>query len=243
MVPPPDLSNPDIDHQLIEIMFSFDTTGSMSSCLTSVRTNLKNILNLLFRDIPKIRISILAHGDYCDANVYYVMRWVDFTTDKDKLVKFVDETKGSGGGDAPECYELVLHNASRQMSWSPECANRSLVIIGDANPHELGRNNPYKLDWREKAKDCKSAGIKVYGIHCLGSIGSKNFYQTISEMTNGVYITLDKIQTFAGMMVALCHREQDLIAYDESKEDERFKKRRKSMMKCRVHWRNFLFCD
>lgn len=80
--------------------------------------------------------------------------------------------------------------------------NRSLVVIGDANPHELnGGNNPYKLDWREKAKDCKIGGIKVYGIHCLGSIGSKNFYQTISDLTGGLYITLDKIQSFA---VCLC---------------------------------------
>ena len=50
-----------------------------------------------------MRIGILAHGDYCDANVYYVMRWVDLCSDKDKLVNFVDDTTGSGGGDAPDC--------------------------------------------------------------------------------------------------------------------------------------------
>ena len=54
--------------------------------------------SLCFRDIPKIRIGILAHGDYCDENVYYVMRWVDLTKDKEKLIKFVDETTGTGGG-------------------------------------------------------------------------------------------------------------------------------------------------
>eukprot|EP01083_Nonionella_stella_P073985 200412_1 len=227
LVPPADLSSDTIDHELIEILFSFDTTGSMSTCLDSVRSHLKKILNLLFRDIPKIRIGILAHGDYCDENVYYVMRWVDLTTDKDQLIRFVDQTKGSGGGDAPECYELVMHNASRHMAWSPDCANRSLVLIGDANPHELSGNNPYKLDWREKAKDCKSCGIKIYGIHCLGNFASKNFYETISDMTNGLYITLDKIQSFAGMMVALCHREKDLIAYDEGKESETCQKEKK----------------
>merc|ERR1712130_781928 len=41
-------------------------------------------------------------------------------------------------------------------------------------------------------------------------------------MGGGLYLSLDKIQSFAGMMVALCHREKDLIAYDESKESEHY---------------------
>jgi len=220
LVAPPDPTSSDVDQDLIEIVFSFDTTGSMSACLETVRIYLKKILNLLFADVPKLRIAVLAHGDYCDERIFYVMRWVDLTNDKEKLMKFVDEVHGTGGGDAPECYELVLHNVARQISWSANCANRVLVLIGDANPHELSGYNPYKLDWREKIKDCKSCGIKIYGIHCLNNYVSQHFYRTISEDTNGVYITLDKIQSFAGMMVALCHREKDLISYDENKESE-----------------------
>ena len=107
LVAKPDLSNPEIDHQLIEIMFSFDTTGSMSSCLATVKTNLKKILDLLFRDIPKIRISILAHGDYGDERSSYVMRWVDLTDDKDKLVKFVDNAHATGGGGTCFCFGCI----------------------------------------------------------------------------------------------------------------------------------------
>ena len=35
---------------------------------------------------------------------------------------------------------------------------------------------------------------------------------------------LNKINSFAGMMVALCHREKDLIKYDENAESELYKK-------------------
>ena len=38
---------------------------------------------------------------------------------------------------------------------------------------------------------------------------------------------MDKIQSFAGIMVALYHREKDLLQYDESKEDETFEKEKK----------------
>ena len=70
------------------------------------------------------------------------------------------------GGDVPECYELVLHNVCREISWSEKCKYRSLVLIGDANPHEFGDdNNPHKIDWKEKLQDCKACGIKIYSVH------------------------------------------------------------------------------
>ena len=46
----------------IELVFSFDTTGSMSKVLHEVRTKLKEMIRRLFADIPGIRIAIIAHG-------------------------------------------------------------------------------------------------------------------------------------------------------------------------------------
>jgi hypothetical protein len=55
----------------VEIVFSFDTTGSMSSCLGEVRKKVSETCARLMKDIPKIRIGIIAHGDYGDdANVH-----------------------------------------------------------------------------------------------------------------------------------------------------------------------------
>jgi len=59
----------------VEIVFSFDTTGSMSACLQEVRMKVKETVTRLMKDIPKIRIGIIGHGDYCDKkNCYHNIR-------------------------------------------------------------------------------------------------------------------------------------------------------------------------
>ena len=95
----------------IEVVFSFDTTGSMYPCLTQVRRNLKSTITRLLDEIPGIRIGIVAHGDYCDAGSTYVTKHLNLSGDIDIICNFVQNVEPTGGGDAPECYELVLHEA------------------------------------------------------------------------------------------------------------------------------------
>ena len=52
----------------IDIVFSFDTTGSMYPCLTQVRRKVKETVKFLFEEVPNIRIGIITHGDYCDGD-------------------------------------------------------------------------------------------------------------------------------------------------------------------------------
>ena len=46
----------------IEVVFAFDTTGSMSKYLNEVRTKLKETCTKLTADIPFIKIGIMAVG-------------------------------------------------------------------------------------------------------------------------------------------------------------------------------------
>lgn len=46
----------------IQIIFSFDTTGSMYGCLEEVRQKVSETISLLMSDIPSIQIGIIAHG-------------------------------------------------------------------------------------------------------------------------------------------------------------------------------------
>ena len=52
----------------VEVIFSFDTTGSMYACLSENRRSIKEAIQRLKAEVPGIRISIIAHGDYCDAH-------------------------------------------------------------------------------------------------------------------------------------------------------------------------------
>ena len=142
----------------LEIVFSFDTTGSMSKILDEVKGRLQDMIQRLQADIPGIRIGIIAHGDYCDAEVFYLIKKLDLTNDIKELCEFVQNVEGTGGGDEDECYEYVLHVARTEISWLAQTitgredhVNRILVLIGDAGPHEPDYPmNTMNLDWRQE---------------------------------------------------------------------------------------------
>lgn len=71
-----------------------------------------------------------------------------------------------GGGDWPECYELVLYEARTKLSWSPG-TQRSLVMIGDAIPHDTSYPmNEMKLDWKKEAARLHTElGVRIYSVH------------------------------------------------------------------------------
>src|SRR3954464_13042663 len=117
MTQTPDHHKDTMSKDAIEVIFSFDTTGSMYPCLTQVRREVKATVKRLFKDVPDIRIGVIAHGDYCDAGSSYVTKKFDFSTDQNKIANCVSDVSPTGGGDAAECYELVLHEA-RSFSWS-----------------------------------------------------------------------------------------------------------------------------
>ena len=135
-----------------EIVFSFDTTGSMYKYLEEVRQRLKEMVQSLKDKIPGIRIAIYAHGDYCDAGKTYVTKYLDFSNNNNTICNFVSTVGKTGGGDAPECYELVMREVQENLSWSPN-SQKALIMIGDAPPHEKTEEQNYRhLDWKEEAE-------------------------------------------------------------------------------------------
>ncbi len=78
----------------MEIVFSFDTTGSMGSCIGEVRNKVTETIARLFADIPGLKIAVFAHGDYCDSHTY-VTKYVDFTNNQKKLTDFVQKVSAT----------------------------------------------------------------------------------------------------------------------------------------------------
>ncbi|KAL3852846.1 hypothetical protein ACJMK2_016459 [Sinanodonta woodiana] len=191
---------------LMEVVFSFDTTGSMSSYLEEVKGRLQDMVQRLQADIPGIRIAIFAHGDYCDLH-NYVTKYVDFTDNVADLCEFVKNVGSTGGGDSDECYEFVLHEVRTKLSWTPG-SQRVLVLIGDANPHEPNYpQNSMNLDWRVEADKLMEGLVHIYGVHC-GSYSNGDFYKTISEKTCGRYLKLNELQNIFDLIMAVCYREK-----------------------------------
>lgn len=193
-----------------EIAFSFDTTGSMYSCLEEVRSQLRDMVQELNRKIPNLRVAIFAHGDYCDAGRTYVTKFINFTSDSYSLCNFVKTVGATGGGDAPECYELVMREVQEKLSWTPK-SQKSLVLIGDANPHTKDEEQNYRhLDWKEETTRLRDEGIKIYSVHCNPRSHAEEFYQHIAARTYGYYIQLDNIKEVKDVLMNICFREAGL---------------------------------
>lgn len=152
-------------------------------------------------------MPIIAHGDYCDGE--NTIHMLDFTTDKESIKKFIRDAPNTYGGDYPECYELVLHRA-RELSWRPDATMKSLVMIGDAPPHEKNEN-ACKLDWKEEVEKLASRNIQVFSVQCLncGRRDAFTFYSTIARVSNGYHLFLDQFSYIVDMIQAICFRQYD----------------------------------
>lgn len=199
------------DGKPVEVVFSFDTTGSMYQVLQQVQTKLKDCCTRLIQDIPNIRIGILAHGDYCDAESTYVIRILDLTSDIHAILDFVTETPRSGGCGPAACYEWVLRKA-QSLDWSEDSA-KALVIIGDEKPHAVDYTDA-RVIWREELNVLTGMGIKVYGVRALNASSAEPFYEEISDVSGGHYLRLSQFDIITDMFLAVCYRESQANAND-----------------------------
>lgn len=138
-----------------EIVFSFDTTGSMYGYMEEAKDRMKELVERLKIDIPGVRLAFMAHGDYYDLkNDRYLIKWLDFGATLDEICDFFEYLPITHGGDADECYELVLRKVRDSLSWTTG-SQRCLVIIGDSDPHEPGyqfEEFVNDIDWREETQ-------------------------------------------------------------------------------------------
>lgn len=184
---------------MLDMVIAFDTTGSMASYIKAVRKHVIELIPKLFAANPKLKISIVAFGDYCDmnsksnfGNAYQV---IDLTDNKDELIKFVKNARNTSGGDGDEFYELVIKKIVEETSWR-EGSTKSILLIADSNPHEIGysyrdsvlssyiiENN--QINWREEAKKAAAKGIKIDTMQC-SNIHNSIWYKELSDITNGI---------------------------------------------------------
>lgn len=186
----------------LDLVITFDTTGSMSPAIAQVRRNTAALVRRMGEIAPGIRIAVCAHGDYCDGPRRTT--WLDFTTNIEAIAGFIERVPNTYGGDAPECYELVLHEA-RDLSWN-KLNQKALVMIGDSDPHspaEALRQGGKRLDWREEMDGLGALGVNVYGVHCLSGYSGKQFFQEIAKATGGFYLHLDQFRNIEATLLAI----------------------------------------
>jgi len=190
----------------MDLVISFDDTGSMGSVRQEVRNKLKVLTNNLKSKIPDLRIGIIIHNDYCQPDPIYCL---DLTNDFEKVNSFISKkTSGFGGIDGGECYELALHSAIG-FDWKSD--NRLLILIGDEGPHKVGfvAKNGVKctLDWKQEAEKLKDlCSVKIFSVQALSSSSVSYFYEEIARITEGRKVDLTQFSHAQFYIEAIAHK-------------------------------------
>lgn len=188
-----------------DIVFSFDTTGSMRPAINQVRRVVTETVSRLFKDIDYLRIGIIAHGDYVDRE--NKITELPLTNNLETIRNFVSSVPITGGGDSPECYELVL-NEARAFNWKGD--DKALVLIGDEEPHNFGERHEgggkVEYDWRYEANRLKDDGIKIYPVQALDRSNADYFYRGLAAISGTPRLTLDQFADMPDILMALAYQ-------------------------------------
>jgi hypothetical protein len=186
----------------------------MNPCIANVRKHVEKTCEELFKEIPNLKVGFISHGDYCDGDNCYATQIL--TDDQTKVFNFIRNTPSTSGGDAPECYELAL-NLAKTLGWSDKKGGKVVVMIGDAEPHDVNYpQNKDKLDWRKELADLKAMGINVYPLQCLynaNASGPNAFWTAIGETMDTPLLKLQNFDEASQALRSFAHASAGSASY------------------------------
>lgn len=195
---------------LIDIIISFDHTGSMSAALKQVKSEISKLIKSVFQYGDDLKIGIVVHNDYCDRGD--LMHFLNFTNDESALTDFVNRDYVRGGGDAKEAYAYVLHHIN-EVKWR-EGAKKIAIVIGDERPHEKGAVSAgvrELYDWKEESRNLGDKGIQIYAIQAFDNSYARDFYQSIANFSNGIRLELSQFSHITDYLEAIFHKQVDKL--------------------------------
>lgn len=199
---PPPLAKP------LDVVFIFDTTGSMYRYLEDVRRQLSHLTEQIARRIPGVRIGVIAFGDHCDERKTYLVKVCPLTDNWQKIGDWIWDVESTYGGDEPEALEDALYEANL-LNWNLNTA-RAIVLVGDAPAHGVSDSKnacPNQRDWEAETRSLAQKAIHVYTVQCGGKEDTTRCFAQIAEQTQGVHLPLREAQDLVDLLIGVCMKE------------------------------------
>ncbi|MDH7552199.1 MAG: CsgG/HfaB family protein [Spirochaetota bacterium] len=170
----------------LDILFVFDTTGSMNEEIARLKKTIE-IINLNIASLstkPDVRFGMVLYKDKGDE---YVTKIIPLTGNLEKFQKELSLVTAGGGGDGPEDLQSALADAVKKIQWNTG-GIRLAFIITDAEAHlDYGQQYTYV----DAAHDAKKEAIKFYSLGTGGlPLMGEFILRQISQYTQGRYIFL-----------------------------------------------------
>lgn len=116
----------------LEIVFVFDSTGSMGSVIELTKTRIGRMLEVLQALVPDARVGLVTYRDH-GQDEDYLVRSIPLGQDFYRAINFMQVISARGGGNRPEAVREGLKEAFDQK-WR-RGSRRVVILIGDAPPH------------------------------------------------------------------------------------------------------------
>jgi hypothetical protein len=177
----------------LDIVITFDSTGSMGGEIREVKEQVKRIGGTLLKLVPKARISVCTYRDQGD---FYVVKGLPLTNDIVEIDQYLANIHADGGGDTPEAVHQGLQWGINQNQFRPN-ARKMLLLFGDAPPHPQYHSTCLTLasDFQRQHN-----GI-VSTVTCRGRTRLEEFIE-IAEMGGGeAFLTSDERQIMEQLLV------------------------------------------
>ena len=171
-----------------DVMFVVDTTGSMGGSIAAVRRKVAALAKSEFlasaggdsklQEWSSVRFGLVDYRDRGDAWVAKMR--VPLTTDFGTFMAAVNKLRAGGGGDWPESVTKAMMVAlDKRAGWSYE-ASKSMVLVGDAEPHRY-KGEPH---YETVAKEAGVRNIPINTVACSGGSEVRPF-KKIAELSGG----------------------------------------------------------
>jgi len=178
------ISSPDVD-----IIFAFDTTGSMRATINTAQSVGNVLLEGLDNELGnRARFGIVDFRDYTvngygmPGTDYPYKLVVDLTDDKGAVKDGIDELSIGNGGDGQESYLRVMYEAYSTIKWR-EDSKKVLVFLGDSIEHDPDlppREGGNKISTKEVVAKFKDQGISLLYLD-VSTHGAVKHWETIAE--------------------------------------------------------------
>lgn len=134
--------------KVLDVLFLFDTTGSMGSSISSAKANASSLLDKINAKFKNYRVAVADYKDYPqspygDPGDYVYNPRLAFTKDKAAAQAAINGLSVSGGNDWPEAVYSALFNglsgtglSDGTIAWRANPAKRLIILIADAPAHD-----------------------------------------------------------------------------------------------------------
>lgn len=194
-----------------DLMFTIDTTGSMSPYIAQTKTAVDGLATDLASESAGTRVGLAEYRDAGDA--FQARTVTDLTSDLPTFRTGLDGLTVGGGGDTPESVYSGIAQALCQ-SWSPS-AVKAIIAVGDApakDPEPVtgltadkvialangtATDNPYCMPAAGRAATAAApaGGKRIFVVTTNASLTEQ--FERISEETGGAAVPVENIEDIA----------------------------------------------